>query len=625
MVQRKTVPLWALLALAALLGSCAGSPERADPEPTLAQAEERAPAPADTDDRAGGARAEAPRGGPDPASSPAAPATGEGADTSGEPKAESGFLGLATETPPGPPGGRTARAPALAPRQAQASGLRAGFADDNKQFNYFVQFLDLHAQSAPHEVMDVQERILIRVSDNAGKPVANAVVSVWDGPRRLLTARTYADGTVLFFPRMHAAANRYRVTAVSADRTVEMDMSREGPRSVGLSLPAPRRLPDRVALDVVFVLDTTGSMGEEIERLKLTIELIDLNLTAVSTSPRVRFGLVLYKDIGDEYVTQVVQPTDSLERFQAALAGVEADGGGDTAEDLRSALRELVNTVTWNPDGIRLAFVITDAPPHLDYDDAYPYARSARDAQARGIKIHSVGTGGLDIAGEYVLRQISQYTYGRYIFLTYGEGGESEGGAPGSVSHHTGANYQTDKLETIIIRLAREELAHQSDTPLETEEEYFEAVRVTDEQRTQTLGKLFDQAVQQLIDYSSVRVPPTTRAAAAPLVAAQTALAPQAEYLSEQLELSLSRSKAFQAVARSDLQAILEELELQLSGLVDDATAVRVGGILGAEVLVTGRVFAQPQRYELFLKLLRVSTGEILAVTKALVDRDLGI
>ncbi len=64
--------------------------------------------------------------------------------------------------------------------------------------------------------------------------------------------------------------------------------------------------------------------------------------------------------------------------------------------------------------------------------------------------------GGLDLGGEYVLRQISQYTYGTYIFLTYGERGESEGGVAGSVSHHTGANYQTDRLEAIIIRLARQ-------------------------------------------------------------------------------------------------------------------------------------------------------------------------
>ncbi len=77
--------------------------------------------------------------------------------------------------------------------------------------------------------------------------------------------------------------------------------------------------------------------------------------------------------------------------------------------------------------------------------------------------------------GEFILRQISQYTQGRYIFLTYGERGESEGGKEGSVSHHTGANFQTDKLESIIIRFAKEELAYLTDQPLEEGEAYFDA------------------------------------------------------------------------------------------------------------------------------------------------------
>ena len=64
---------------------------------------------------------------------------------------------------------------------------------------------------------------------------------------------------------------------------------------------APRVVDENIPLDILFILDTTGSMGEEINRLKTTIELIHLNLTSLSTKPVVRFGLVLYKDIDDEY------------------------------------------------------------------------------------------------------------------------------------------------------------------------------------------------------------------------------------------------------------------------------------------------------------------------------------
>jgi Mg-chelatase subunit ChlD/TolB-like protein len=522
--------------------------------------------------------------------------------------------------------GATTTAKAAPKPKADASGLRAGYADDNKQFNYFTQFLDQYGPSVDHYPMDVSERILLHVKDSGGLPVANADVQVLgSGGQPILRARSYADGTVLFFPRRNPEPGMYLVVTTAFGKTVETIVDRKGKRDVDIVVPVQRSVPQRLPLDVVFVLDTTGSMGDEIERLKLTIELINMNLTSVSTNPLVRFGLVLYKDVGDEYDTLVVQPTDDLDKFQAELGKVYADGGGDTPEDLQAALQDAVRTVQWNTDGLRLAFVITDAPPHLDYGQTYTYADAAMDAQTKGVKIYTVGTGGLDISGEYVLRQISQYTYARYIFLTYGEQGESAGGAPGSVSHHTGANFQTDKLESIIIRFAREELAFQSAKPLEAEDEYFDAVKVTDEEREKTLATLFDMAIGQLADYASVRLPATTRAAAVPLVGADATLGPQAEYLSEQLLLSMSRSSLFRVVERQDLQKILGELELQLSGLVDDTQAAKVGNLLGADVLVTGRVYAKEDRYEVFLKLLRVETGEILSATKARVDRKLGI
>jgi hypothetical protein len=235
--------------------------------------------------------------------------------------------------------------------------------------------------------------------------------------------------------------------------------------------------------------------------------------------------------------------------------------------------------------------------------------------------------------GEYVLRQVSQYTSAKYIFLTYGERGESEGGAPGSVSHHTGSNYETDKLEAIIIRLAKEELAHLTEHPLKEEEEFFQANRVESETREQTLRKLFGLAVSQLADYSSIRLHPGTSAAVLPMSTAQPAAALNAEYFTEQLILSLGEKGAggdlFQLVERRDLQQILGELELQLSDLSDteaEATgAAQVGALVGAEVLILGKMYAKKDEFELFLKLIRVETGEVLSVTKSVIDRRLGL
>jgi TolB-like protein len=338
--------------------------------------------------------------------------------------------------------------------------------------------------------------------------------------------------------------------------------------------------------------------------------------------------MVLYRDRDDEYDTKVVPFTSDLGEFQKALDGVSADGGGDDPEDLQSALRDAVGAMKWNADGIRLGFIVTDAAPHLDYGQDFTYAASAREAKARGIKLFSIGAGGLPLEGEYPLRQIAQYTQGKYIFLTYGEKGESEGGKEGSVSHHTGSNFATDKLEAIVIKFVRDEIARQSDRPLEAEEAYSDARKIEDESREETLSKLFTQALQDLSDYSSLRLAPDAKLAVMPLAAAEGSgegTAAQAEYFGSQLSLAASKSKLFTVVERGNLQAVLGELELQLSGLADEGAAAKAGKLLGADFLVTGTVFRAQERYELFLKLVRVETAEVLAATRARVDLKLGL
>lgn len=522
-------------------------------------------------------------------------------------------------------------APAMSARKSGAkpggaSGLKAGYADDNKQFNYFINFLERYAGQAPHYPVNIQERIVLKVLDANGKPAPNAEVSIKAGNSLLQKGRTYSDGTFLFFPSEQGKdIFRYRASITVLQRTRELDIDRQGPRDIEVRLEQQRAVPDPLPLDVLFVLDTTGSMGEEIARLKKTIELINLNLSSLPSKTQVRFGMVLYRDRGDEYVTRTVPLTGDLEKFQQALNTVQANGGGDGPEDLQSALQEAVTGINWNQEGIRIAFVITDAQPHLDYGQQYTYVDAVQEAKRRGIKIFSVGTGGLNIAGEYVLRQVAQYTLGRYIFLTYGEKGESEGGSPGSVSHHTGDNFQTDKLEAIIIRFAKEEIANVQGEKIADDGEYFEAAKREDESKSDTLQKLFDQAVSQLIDYSSIAVAGKTPAAMAPLSAKTVDLSANTEYFGEQLVLSLSRNKTFTMVERKDLQAILEELKLQMTGIVSEKDAAKVGRMLGAKMMITGTLYGNEKYYELFLKLLRVESGEVLSVTKARINKELGL
>ena len=628
----KQISLWALpIILVLLLSACAATPSggpamtgggeapvTAEKEPGdgVSGAEATAEAPAEPETAAGGASEEK------EAAKAAETRDSEVSDFTSD------VLGFVSEKSLAPEPGTTAPKAASGRSTPVSSGLKAGFADDNRQFNYFLSFLKEYGPQVEHLPLDVSERIVLRVEDADGKSLPNAALAISAGGKVICSGTSYADGGFLFFPSQYGSETGYQVTATHNQVTRSIYVDRDGPREQTLMFPSSRAAASSVPLDLLFIMDTTGSMGEEIQRLKATIEIINLNLSSLAVRPQVRYGLVLYKDRGDEYVTRVVPLTADLAGFQVELNKVEADGGGDTPEDLQSALEEAM-ALDWNRKGIRLSFVITDAPPHLDYPRSYTYLQAAEAARAQGIRLYTVGTGGLDLMGEFILRQLSQQTGARYIFLTYGETGESEGAQPGSVSHHTGANFQTDKLEAIIIRFAREELSYLTNQPLKEAEEYFQAQRLEEEGKEETLNTLFSMAVSQLIDYSSFRIPPATPASVLPINPTQKDLALTAEYFSEQLILTCGVDEtiraAFRMVERANLQEILEEMELQLSGLAEGAEAAEVGKILGADLLITGALYEKQSGYDLFLKLLRVETGEVLSVTKAVLDRGLGL
>lgn len=246
-----------------------------------------------------------------------------------------------------------------------ASGLKAGFADDNKQYGYFVRFLEEYGSRVNHLTLPVGERIHLSVEDRQGKSLAGARIII-SAPGFREEGITMADGSYQFYPPAGGAGS-FAVSVIPGDAypgvREEVILDREGRRTVPIPLAVDRIPPDPIPLDLVFVMDTTGSMGEEIQRLKNTIEIIHLNLSALSPRAQVRFGMVLYRDVEDDYRTELIPLTPDLVQFQASLNEVEAGGGGDTPEDLQAALEVLLHRMSWNPEGIRLAYIITDAPP----------------------------------------------------------------------------------------------------------------------------------------------------------------------------------------------------------------------------------------------------------------------
>jgi Mg-chelatase subunit ChlD len=169
-------------------------------------------------------------------------------------------------------------------------------------------------------------------------------------------------------------------------------------------------------VEVVFVLDTTGSMGGLISAAKEKIWSIASTLAQAQSAPEIAMGLVAYRDRGDAYVTRVVDLDKDLDSMYAKLMDFQADGGGDGPEAVNAALDDAINAMSWsqNADTYKVVFLVGDAPPHMDYQDDKKYHEIVAAAAAKGIIVNTIQCGGMT---ETIApwREIASLGRGRYF------------------------------------------------------------------------------------------------------------------------------------------------------------------------------------------------------------------
>ena len=149
-------------------------------------------------------------------------------------------------------------------------------------------------------------------------------------------------------------------------------------------------------LEIVFVLDTTGSMGGLLDGAKQKIWSIVNSVQQSAHPPHVRVGLVAYRDHGDAYVTRVTPLTSDLDKIYTTLMTYKAEGGGDGPEDVRQALSDGIRKGGWSarsPRTAQVLFLVGDAPPHDDYVQEPDTLTTAAQAAKRGIVINAIECG----------------------------------------------------------------------------------------------------------------------------------------------------------------------------------------------------------------------------------------
>lgn len=332
-------------------------------------------------------------------------------------------------------------------REIQSGTLTAGSFDDNLNpwvFDRFVEQVRSHPDLSQLASAFVGQRTVLRVQDSQGRPIGNAEVEI-DGKQM----RTRSDGRVVWVSGWDGGRQAQgKATIQHGNARTTISIKDQVEQLVTLK-DTRGSLPDK--LDVALVIDATGSMGDEMEYLKVEIrdiaEAIEHHFPGVDQ----RFALVVYRDDGDQYVTKTFDFTGNLDNFQQDLGAQSAGGGGDYPEAMDAAM-EATSKLSWrNGDTARVTFLVADAPPHAnDFDDTFEAVDELREM---GVAVYPVASSGVAGEAEFVMRTTAMLTGAQYLFLT----DDSGVGNPHAEPHIP--CYTVEQLAPLMVRAVRSELS----------------------------------------------------------------------------------------------------------------------------------------------------------------------
>ena len=290
---------------------------------------------------------------------------------------------------------------------ATAGKLTAGEVNDFAKWYIWPTIFDsTHKRFLDTWHIAPRHRYTVQVMNKAGFPVANYPVQLKD-----------QNGNTLF----QAVTDNTGKAELWANLTVNGEpLAVNGEWKEGMNtliVDEPCEAPEGV--DVVFVFDATGSMGDELRYLQAEMKDVIARAKEATGGLAIRTGAVVYRDHGDEYVTRISRLTDDIATTQAFIDKQHASGGGDYPEAVPEALMAALNSAGWDESArARIAFLILDAPCHEDSATIALLHEQILNAAATGVRIVPVVCSGIGESGEYLLRAMALATNGTSFFLT---------------------------------------------------------------------------------------------------------------------------------------------------------------------------------------------------------------
>ena len=300
----------------------------------------------------------------------------------------------------------------------QAGKLTAGEVNDFTKWYFWTRVLDdSHKKFISDWRIETRNRFTVQVTNKDGYPIVSRLVSLVDEKGNTLF-QAVTDNT----GKAELWANLLGTQASAENLQIRVDDESAPAKSwsQGLNTFVLDEVCDASdAVDVVFVFDATGSMGDELHYLQAEMRDVIDRAKDATGGLDIRTGAVVYRDHGDEYVTRLSRLTNDIKTTQTFIDKQSANGGGDFPEAIPEALMAAINSAGWNQEArARIAFLVLDAPCHKDSATIALLHEQILNAAAWGIRVVPVVCSGLDESGELLMRSIAMATNGTSFFLT---------------------------------------------------------------------------------------------------------------------------------------------------------------------------------------------------------------
>ena len=303
-------------------------------------------------------------------------------------------------------------------------------------FNDYFTKLNIY-----NTTINTQKMITVKITDN-NTPAVNLPVSIKNSNYQFNALTNVSGIAYLFLPN----DSSFPYTIEYNDNSYELKEYTTNTIELSTTLPATEIAINY--LDLMFVIDTTGSMGDELSYLKSeikdVIERIDTNKN------NIRLSLLFYRDEGDQYVTRFFDFTTDINSQLNNINNQKANGGGDFEEAVDVALNLATTQASWSEHSNKILIHVLDAPPHSTKQNINLFANSILTAAEKGIRIIPVASSGIDKWTEFLLRTEALITGGTYTYITNhsGIGGDHIDATVGSVV--------VEYLNDMLVRLINE-------------------------------------------------------------------------------------------------------------------------------------------------------------------------